>query len=40
MYTLSRDADVSSNNPKVLELNGGVEQKMITKPGLLGVFRA
>jgi hypothetical protein len=36
---MSKEADVSSNNPKVLEVNGGLEKKMITTPGLLGVYR-
>ena len=40
MYTMSKIADLSSNDPTVLKTNGGNEQKIISNPGLLGVYRA
>jgi hypothetical protein len=38
MYTLSKIADVNSNQPRVIEHRGGVEEKLIIKSNWLGTY--
>ena len=38
MYTLSKVADVNSNQPKIIQHRGGTEEKLISKSNWLGTY--